>query len=266
MPATIGVGESESYLRADPELYGTPPEVHTPEKRRLFKRFTPVVIAPDAETLEYRHTRLSTLGMSSLIDAEVVAARLDVADNCYTELFGEDRALWEKFLPTSVALSHYRYDSIPQKVIDALETAVGLGCFEEIVIWTPEGNDVNGRLARRREVVDERLNEIARDWSNRFSRSARRVSDLLDDLWPRQSFTGRTSIATRRGSDWFDDPMAIGRVTDSNGVERLFPIIRWGESLWSLDQIKAYVAKVDRQERNALLTLGLTTLVGKARS
>jgi len=163
-----------------------------------------------------RHDRLTTMGLTRLAQAEKMALRVELTGLSYTELTGDELEMWEKFLPTSYSIADFAYDSIPDEALDELETAQEINCFDNIAIWTPEHNDLKGRLRRRATGVMSRINAV--------------LQDALD-------------------------PLAVGIIDDQNGVRHFYAIVRWAESLEPVEVIKAYVEKVDRQERTTFLAV-----------
>lgn len=171
---------------------------------------------------EVRHERLTTMGLTRLAAAEKTALRVELTGLSYTELTGEELEMWQKFLPTHYHVRDFAYDSIPEKALDELETAQGMGCFDSIAIWTPEHNDLKGRL-------QQRASNIRRSIGSALQRSL--------------------------------DPLAVGMIEDHNGTQHFYAIVRWAESLEPVETIKAYVEKVDRQERHTLLAIPVILVI-----
>lgn len=160
--------------------------------------------------LDARKERLAKLGFKSLQHAETsVAPKLDMASMLWPELVGADLTLWKKFLPTQRSIRDFKYDSIPDESLDAIELAQQASVFDEIVIWTPEGNKLMGRAARAMDSVKDKIEVLVRS----------------------------------------NDPMAVGIITDTTGQQHLFSIVRWGEALWSKQKIARYVSRVNWQAR-----------------
>jgi len=244
LPAGLAVGETESYLLADPAALTKhiKPDSFIEVPWWHFKRTVDRIIAPPADKMDARQTMLLSLDLRKLASAELLAVRLESAGSFFPELQGEELAMWNKFLPTSYELSDYQYDSIPTEAVDCIAIAKQLGCFDRIFICTPEGNTFGGRTkrgyARVKEVVIAGVEQVF-------------------------SVVYRASKATRAALVRTLDPLAIGVITDYNGVERMYQIVRWGESLIPVEEVKAHVAKVDRQVQNAVVlsVLGFAGIV-----
>ena len=178
----------------------------------------------DEQTAE-RERRLELL-----LDAgfgDLMAWELDGEDKLFTakalfpELTGKDYKLWRSFLPTIRDLDAYRYDNVPTEALEAIATAQRLNCFDRIEVWTPEGNSFLGLVARKLEVARDRLGELS------------------------------SKI----------DPMAVGIALDYNGREHYFQIVRWGESLLPLKEIRQHVRLVNWKARFLGLVLPLLLAV-----
>lgn len=216
LPAkTHGVGETESFRLVDDsrQLVSLKKETHvlvhgtTANNARDHIASYIAMIRPST-TLE-RDGRLRGIGLHRLADAEKIARRIELISYVYPELVDESYNLWDKFLPTKSGLGNFAYDSIPDEALGYIESAQAMGCFDRIMIWSPEGNDLKGRLGQRIDAM-----------ADEFSRAL------------------ETSL----------DPMAVGIVNDQNGTTHFYSIVRWGESLQPVEQIAKYVKKVDAQE------------------
>jgi hypothetical protein len=209
---THGKGETESFrLINDPrQIRSVKKETRTLVRHDniagVLERIADYIPIIQPATVE-RDGRLHTIGLHRLAEAERTARRVEIISYVYPELVDESYELWNKFLPTRNKLEDFAYDSIPDEALGYIETAQAIGAFDSIQIWSPEGNDLKGRIQAR---ADARMRARALQKSR--------------------------------------DPMAVGIVTDQNGVQRFFSIVRWGESLLPVEQIARYVKKVDAQE------------------
>lgn len=169
------------------------------------------------ELLE-RRALLDELGFTNLAHWESEGeVKFFTAKMLFPELTGRNMRLWRQFLPTHHAsASSYTFDNVPQEALEHIRTATRLGCFERIEIWTPEGNSFLGLAARKLHVAKEKLAEFGE-----------RI-----------------------------DPMAVGVARDINGNERLFQIVRWGESsLQAIEAIRRHVRMVNWKATALLVIL-----------
>jgi hypothetical protein len=186
-----------------------------------YRRTTTVPDASATDVSAERKTLLESAGMTKLLQRESERQpKLALAALVYEqELSVKELATWMEFLPTCYSPQSYSFDSPDDDVIGAIAFATELGCFDRIEIWTPEGGSLKERLSFNR---------------NGFRRA---MSSFLDNLI---------------------DPMAVGVISGSDGTQHYFPIIRWGESLLSFEQVQKSVSKVRRQlhtMRAALFTV-----------
>lgn len=172
--------------------------------------------------LAHRREKLDRLEFHGVRRWETQGAdQLFTATTLFPELKGRTFKLWKQFLPTTVRdFRNYRFDSPPDEALDAIQTAKDLGCFDRIEIWTPEGNSFLGLVARKVGAAQDKLAELGS-----------RI-----------------------------DPMAVGVVTDRNGKEQFFQIVRWGESLKDIKAIKRHVASVNWRARLLFILLPLLGL------
>ncbi|MDB5185084.1 MAG: hypothetical protein JWN38_892 [Candidatus Saccharibacteria bacterium] len=191
----------------------------------LFIRQDPATLPSSDELTSQNAERLALLKSTGFESVEKWEAKgepqLYTASTLYPELTGSLEKVWRSFLPTVYRERYsYRYDAPPTQALQAIQTAEQLGCFSRIEIWTPEGNSFFGLVARTCKVMQHKLAELS------------------------------SKI----------DPMAVGVVTDQRGVDHYFQIVRWGEALQSLTQIKRHVQKVNWMAR--LLFVVLPFLLG----
>ncbi len=179
----------------------------------------------DEQTAE-RERRLALLrstGFNQLSAWEMSGEdKLFTATTLFPELTGKSFKLWRGFLPTTPHINEYRYDIIPTEALEAIRTAQQLNCFSRIEIWTPEGNSFFGLVARKLEVAKDKLEEL----SSRI------------------------------------DPMAVGVVVDHKGREHYVQIVRWGESLLPISQIKRHIRTVNWKARMLLVVLPILIVLG----
>src|SRR3990167_5797900 len=93
------------------------------------------------ELRQERSLLLDELGFRTLSSIERVggvADQFDTAKTLYPEMRGKVIISWKRFLPTIRSPQEYSYDSVPTEALELIKTAKQLGCFKEIVIWTPE--------------------------------------------------------------------------------------------------------------------------------
>lgn len=116
----------------------------------------------DAAAAE-RETLLLRTGLTARLKTERETAshrnRMDVAGTLYPELRGRELRTWRRFLPTTYDIDKYVYDEVPVEALRHIKTAQELGCFDKIIIWTPENNTLMGLLKRRFDAVKDRAAE-----------------------------------------------------------------------------------------------------------
>lgn len=178
--------------------------------------------------LQQREAKLRQLDFHGLAEATTVRMpKFESACMLYPELSGKDLRAWRAFLPTVYGpedRKNFVYTDIPDEVLDYMVTARQTHCFERIEIWSPEGNNVAGRIARALES------------------GAEKVSAFLESI----------------------DPMMVGVALDHAGREHYFQIVRWGESLLPMKSIRAHARKIKWQMRALLLPVLTTVLFAAA--
>ncbi len=168
-----------------------------------------------------RQQLLSETGFEQVLSYEETQVhRLEMAKLVFTELTGKELTMWRRFLPTTVSTEQYRFDQPPTEVLEVIKAAQAMQCFDRIEIWTPEGNNVRGAIAR---VIKRGVN---------------RVTNFLAEI----------------------DPMAVGVINGADNAPCYYPIVRWGESLLPVKRIKAHVRHTRLGVRTVATLLAMVIL------
>jgi len=240
-PTRIGLGDTERFIMSDPSPFLEDRALREHPVRAMIG----TIFAPAPDKAESREEKLSKMGLVALIRAERKAIPLEAAAMFYPEMVGDELKLWQKFLPSEYSLRDYEYDSITDEALEQITIAQQLGYFDSIVIWTPEGNTFTGRTKRQAAKTRLAIEDAADVVAERLAIAVETIGDYVDDALGHLPASRSFNLV---------DPLAVGIISDSKGVQHLFPIVRWGESeLMSKDEIVAYVKKVDGQVLKAIL-------------
>lgn len=178
-----------------------------------------------SSTGEERNDQLTRIGLTALLEAERRAAPIEFARVIYPELTKDSNDEWDATVWEAFLPTVY---SLEDFAYDSIPKAA----LDDIEEAQKSG------LFDRIEIWSPEGN----DFKSRRQEEAQRREILARSL----------------------DPMAVGILTNPNGVEQRFAITRWGESLKPFAEIKAYTQRVERQLRtlDVARRTGLVAMTG----
>lgn len=153
-----------------------------------------------SEAAQTRRSLLERLNLDTTL--QMVDVNVDEATRFYTEFTAFERNVWAVFLRTYYSKSRgewtdYRFDQIPDEVLDQIALAVEFEAFDDIEIWTPEKKHPRERLLDPMVVGVVGTRDDHNQWR----------PELHDE-----------------------NPASVSSA-------RFFPVVRWGESLESFEDI-----------------------------